>query len=315
MNIKEFLLYLTEYDKIASGISYLLSIIFIFNRQLKYSIRMEELSHTAQIFLQATNKIKNGLIEGLPKLFGAVVIVLIGWVLAKLLVLIIGKILKAVKFNSITEKLNIDYFLEKANFKKTPIDIIKLFVYYFVMLIVLITAFEVLGADSITREIHKLLAFLPKLLFAVLFFTIGAYIASLIKSVVIGAGASMGMSAGKILGNVLFYFLMIMITLSSLEQMEVDISTIKSNLMIIIAAIVSAGAISYGLASREVLSNILATYYNRNLFKKDMMIEVEGFKGTIIEVNRLGVILLLESGEKINIPSKKLISENVRIFE
>lgn len=276
---------------------------------------MEEITNTTQIFLDAMNNIKNSLVQGLPKLLGAIVIVFIGWLFAKLIVYIVGKILKAVKFNSITEKLNIDYFLEKSNFKKTPIDIIKLFVYYFIMLIVLITAFEVLGAETITKEIHKLLAFLPKLLFALIFFTLGAYIANLIKSVVVGAGASMGMSAGKILGNVLFYFLMIMITLSSLEQLGIDISTIKSNLMIIIGAIVIAGAISYGLASREVLSNILATYYNRNLFKKNMTIEVEGLKGKIIDVNRLGVMLLLESGEKINIPSKKLISENVRIFE
>lgn len=276
---------------------------------------MEELSHTAQIFFEATNNIKNSLIAGLPKLFGALTIVIMGWILAKILMFIVGKILIAVKFNNLTEKLNIDYYFEKANFKKTPIDIVKLFVYYFVMLIVLITAFEVLGAETITKEIHKLLAFLPKLLFAAIFFSIGAYIANMIKTVVIGAGASMGMSAGRILGNVIFYFLMIMITLSSLEQLDIDISTIKSNLMIIIAAVVVAGAISYGLASREVLSNILATHYNRNLFKKDMTIEVEGLKGKIIEVNRLGVIILMDSGEKMNIPSKKLISENVKIFE
>lgn len=72
--------------------------------------------------------------------------------------------------------------------------------------------------------------------------------------------------------------------------------------------------ISYGLASRDVLANILAGFFSRRTFKLGQIIQIDGITGKIIEQSNICVIIQVDMDEKVVIPSHELITKKVRII-
>lgn len=276
---------------------------------------MEEFSTWAELFMTSVKAFVGKISESIPYVLGAILIFILGWLIAKLLSFLVARILKAVKFDKLADKIHADEFLEKANIKITPSKFVGKFVYWFIMLIVLVSASETLGWEAVSNEISKLIGYLPKILVAIVIFVLGTYFATFIRDIITGATSSLGISTGKIISKVVFYLLMIVITLTSLDQAGIDTTIITSNLLLILGAILAAAAISYGYASRDVLSNILAGYFGRNTYRPGLHIEVQEAKGEIISITTMGVTILAENGDKIIIPTKDLLNNQVKILK
>ena len=82
----------------------------------------------------------------------------------------------------------------------------------------------------------------------------------------------------------------------------------------ILGAILLAASISYGFASKDVLANILASFFSRKTFGVGQTIEVNGTRGKIVAVNNISVMVENSQGETIVIPSHQLISNQVKII-
>ena len=251
----------------------------------------------------------------IPAIIGAIVIFLLGWLFAKLLSGAVARVLKLMKLDVISEKIKVSDYLKKANITLSPSKLIGKFVYWIIMLIVFITASETLGWEAVSTEISKLISYIPKLFVAIVFFILGTYFATFIKDIIAGATNSLGISTGKIISNFVFYLLFIMILLTSLNQAGIDISIITSNLLLILGAILAAASISYGFASKDVLSNVLAGLFSKNVFTKGMKIEVDGVSGKIIDVNKIGISLEDNNGDTIMLPTHTLITQKVKIIK
>jgi small-conductance mechanosensitive channel len=76
-----------------------------------------------------------------------------------------------------------------------------------------------------------------------------------------------------------------------------------------------SGAISYGIASRDVLANILAGFFNKRTFQKGMVIEIDGIRGTIVETNNICVTLQVSETERVVIPAHQLLTSKVKIIQ
>lgn len=275
---------------------------------------MKDIATWGELFYDSLRAFGLKLSATLPGIIGAILILLFGWLIAKLISRIFTRIFTALHFNNFASKVKADELLEKANIKLTPSQLVGKFIYWILILMVIITVADTMGWESVSKEISRLIQFLPKLFIAVLFFVVGSFIASFIRDIIRGATASIGVGGGKIISNVVFYFFMMIVVLTSLEQAGMPTTIITSNLLIIIGAVLFAAAISYGIASKDVLSNILASFFSRKTFGIGQIIEVEGVKGTIVDMNNISVTVEDFKGDKIVIPTQKLINNNVIIF-
>ena len=102
-----------------------------------------------------------------------------------------------------------------------------------------------------------------------------------------------------------------------MESQRVHFQTLvlSTNLLIIIGAIMLAAAISYGFASRDVLANILAGFFNRRTFQKGMVIEIDGIQGMIVEMSNVAVTIQVSENERVVIPSHQLMTSKVKIIK
>lgn len=275
---------------------------------------MKELTTWTELFSNSLQAIGHTISNAAPKVVGAILILFLGWLFAKLISNGIARLLKTIKFDELSDKINVTSFLERANVNLAPSQFIGKFFYYIFLLLVVNSAAGALGWTSISDEISKLLGILPNLMIAIIFFIVGTYIASFVRDIIRGATSSMGISAGKIISNLVYYFLFMIVTLTALGQAGIDTTIISANLSLILGAILLSAAISYGFASRDVLSNILASFFSRKTFSIGQVIELDGERGKIIATNNISVTVLNAQQEKIVIPAHQLIVNKVKII-
>ena len=276
---------------------------------------MNEITSYSELFFDSLQSLARTFMTALPRVFAALIVLLIGWLIARLLSRGVERLLVAIKFNKLSDEVGANDFLSRANVTMTPASLIGKFIYWIIILVVIITAADTVGWTAVSTEISKLLSYLPQLLAAIVFFIIGFYIVTFIRDLVAGATRSLGISAGRIISAVVYYLLLFIVTLTALNQAGVDTTIITSNMLVIVGSVMLAAAISYGFASRDVLANILAGFFNRRNLEIGQTIEVDGQRGRVVAITSLAVTIQVSDNEKLIIPSQTLINQSVRVIE
>lgn len=276
---------------------------------------MNSLQRLWDLFAESLRVFGEKFTETIPSILGAVIVFIIAWLLARLVSGGFERLLRTVKFDSFAERLKLTGFLQQAGIQLAPSTIIGRFIYWILVLLIIASAAETLNWTAVSYQIQRFLEYLPNLITGILIFGIGAYISTLVRDFVRSGTSSLGISTGRILSTVIYYVLFIMVILTALEQAKVDTRLLSTNLMMFIGAILLAASISYGFASREVLSNILAGFFNKRNFQKGMVIEIDGIRGTIIEMSNVAITIQVSDTERVVIPSHQLMTSKVKIIK
>ena len=276
---------------------------------------MNSLQRLWDLFSESLRVFGEKFMETIPSILGAVIVFIIAWLLARLVSGGFERLLRTVKFDTFVERLNLTSFLQQAGVQLAPSTIIGRFIYWILVLLIIASAAETLNWTAVSYQIQRFLEYLPNLVTGILIFGIGAYISTLVRDFVRSGTSSLGISTGRILSTVIYYVLFIMVILTALEQAKVDTRLLSTNLLMFIGAILLAAAISYGFASREVLSNILAGFFNKRNFQKGMVIEIDGIRGKIIEMSNVAITIQTSDTERVVIPSHQLMTSKVKIIK
>jgi hypothetical protein len=276
---------------------------------------MNSLQRVWDIFAESLRVFGEKFTETIPSIVGVVIVILIAWLLARLVSGGFERLLRKVKFDAFAERLKLTGFLQQAGIQLAPSTIIGRFIYWIFVLLTIASAAETLNWTAVSYQIQRFLEYLPNLVTGILIFGIGAYLATLVRDFIRSATGSLGISTGRILSTVIYYVLFIMVILTALEQAKVDTRLLSTNLLMFIGAILLAASISYGFASREVLANILAGFFNKRNFQKGMVIEIDGIRGTIIEMSNVAVTIQVSDSERVVIPSHQLMTSKVKIIK
>lgn len=265
-----------------------------------------------KIILASLQNVFESFFGVIPNLIGSIVVFVVGYLVVKFIILLLTKFLKRPTIVKSMEKLQDGLGFSPISFNVSGL-IIRI-TKCFLLLVVLLTATDVLGLNILTQLLSQLVQYIPKLLSAILMFVLGIYFSGLVRGVVSTAAKSMGIKAWQMMGNVVFYFLAIAIVVSALEQAGVDTSLITTNVSIIIGGVMLGFAIAYGYSARNILSGILAAFYSRNHFKVGQIVEIENTKGVITKIDN--VTVTIDTGYSITmIPVSKLINEKVIIHK
>lgn len=251
--------------------------------------------------------------SAIPNVVGAIIVILVGWVISKLVSKALQKVFEGVKIDRFGEKINETEFATKANLKIKLSSFLAKLVYYLLQLIFIMAATDVLGMPVVSEMVSDLITYLPRLLSALVLFVLGIYLAEFVKNIVLAATNSLGIPSGKIISNFIFYLIFLTLTISALAQASIETSLITSNLTVILGGVILAFAIGYGFASRDTMANFLASFYSKNKVKVGDYIQLDGSKGRVIAMDSSS-LTLQGDGKTIVIPLKKLTSDKVEIF-
>jgi len=257
--------------------------------------------------------------SGLPKFLMAAGILLAGWIVARLVARVVRRVLVAVKADRLTEKLQeIDFIQRSGASLKASVFLSKI-IYYALMLIFIIAASDSLGLEIVSKQIADLLNYLPKFLAASIVFIAGILVSNLVKNAVNTAFRSLAIPSGRLISSIIFYFFLLTISITALEQAGMDTSFLTSNIQIILGGIVIAFAVGFGFSSRDILKNILASSYTKRKFQVGNLIRLGEYTGSIIEIDSTAVTLQIEDENgghprRLIIPQHEIINAKIEVL-
>lgn len=252
--------------------------------------------------------------SAIGQFLGAAIVFLIGYIIAKIVYRVVKKVLIGLGVDKIGDKLNDIDFVSQTNVKIKISEVLAKTLYYILLLLFTLAATEVLNMPAISNLVADIINYIPSLLSASIVLIIGIFIADFIKDIVATACKSLNIPAGNFIANFVFYFLFLTIGMSALNQAQFDTGFITQNLSIVLSGIVAAFAIGYGFASRDLMSNFIASFYSKKKVNVGDKIGIEGQIGTIIAMDSNAITLQAE-GKKVLIPLSKLTSEKVEIYD
>lgn len=263
---------------------------------------------------ESLEKLFNELAMYLPRVAGALALLIGGWILAWLLSRLLRKGLEATKIDLAAERLNDIDIIQRAQIQIKPSSLLSRFIFYLLLLFVILATADTLGLKGTSEQIQNITSYAPKLLSALGIFILGIVLANFLRNVVFTTCRSLNIPSGKIISGFVFYFMFVTVSITALEQSGVDTSFLTNNLIILLTGVVLAFAIGYGLASRDTLQNILAANYNRKRFAIGDLIEIDALKGEIVEMDNSGITVQIDDNRQVVIPQSDFAQKRVFRF-
>lgn len=248
----------------------------------------------------------------LPNLISATLIIIIGILGAKLLKRIVARILSKTKIDLLSHKLNQVEFINKLNIEVKFSAIIAKFIYFFLILVIIVVATDILNIRMLSELVVSFIEFVPNIFIAFIMLVIGILVANWLKNMVFNIAKSLALPSASLLSNLVFYFVLINILISVMMQLKVNVDFLSTNLSLIIGGIMFAFALAYGLASKGILKNIISSFYYKNKYTIGEYMVIGNFEGKITDIDNFN-LTLENKNDKIIIPISRLNDNEVII--
>lgn len=128
--------------------------------------------------LKLIEDLKTIVIDSLPKILGVIAFIIISWILIKLILMVVKRILKFSRIELINSKINENELFNSVNITIDLNKILLNFLKWFLVLVVIILGADLFNLEKISIEVGKLINFLPTIFSAMLILFVGIYLAS-----------------------------------------------------------------------------------------------------------------------------------------
>lgn len=200
----------------------------------------------------------------MPRLAIALGVLILGWLIAKAFRFSVVKALRALNFNVLSERAGIDGFLQQSGTEKDTAEMVGLIAYLTAILVSLIIAFNSLGLMQVTDLLSKVLMFVPKILVALLIIVFGSYFTRFVGLAVQNYCRVAEISDGDLLGRIARYAVLTFVLLLAIDHLDISGGMIQQTFLILLAGIVFAGALAFGLGARDHAAALLNRWFPRD---------------------------------------------------
>jgi len=266
------------------------------------------------VLRQAFTNMVITLVEYLPRLATALLILIIGWLLARLLAVVVRKLAERLRLDDLLQRTGFAAGLERAQIKQSGPELLGVFVFWIIFLNFLLIGMESLGLTAAVEPLRELIAFLPRLLAALATLVVGVLLAQFLGRATQAAMEGMGVEFNQELGQGVNALLIVMVVIVVLEQLGID-ATIMTNLVTNVLTIVVAGvALAFALGGRDVARNVLAGFYAREQFVVGSALRLGEETGTLVGIGPLNAEIQVGE-ERLVVPNTRLMETAVHILD
>ncbi len=267
----------------------------------------------SEIFSNSLRLMIDKFVIGIPNLIMAIVVCLIGIFIAKSVSKIVKIFLTQLGIDKFGEKLNEIEFVYKLGLTIKISDIFSKILYYMLLLLFIVVSTDILQMPALSSLVANAIEFVPNLFVAIMLLIVGLLGADALRKIVLTTCTSLGIPSAKVISIFVFYFVFITIFIMALSQAKINTAFLAQNISIILGGAVFAFSLGYGLASKEVVANFLASMYSKDKVKIGDHVKFNGIEGKIVDIDK-SAITISTVNSKIVVPMNKLMSENIEIL-
>jgi hypothetical protein len=238
----------------------------------------------------------------LPSVVGAALLLLVGWLVAKLLRALAEKSLS--RLAAFAAGRRIEQEMHAAGVDRLAGKAAGVIVFWLVFVLFVAAAGEFLGMAVITTGLNRLTEYLPTILGAVLVLVLGVVAGNVARAAVTRAAARGGLAYGETLGQLVRGVILLVVAVVAIDQVGIDSQLLIVATEILIASVIGGAALAFALGSRTTVGNILALHYLAQVYKVGQRVKLDDLEGEIVELKKTGVVIDSPAG-RVFVPARE----------
>ncbi len=192
-----------------------------------------------------------------------ILILVIGWLIAKIVKNFIIKLLAVVKFNILASRIKADEFLAKGGIKYSLSELIGVVGYWLVLLIALVVAVNAVGLTVAADLLNRIVLYIPNIISAIFILVLGMFVATMLSSIVQTAATNAGISQAKLLSKLVEIVVIIFAIAITLEQLNIGTAIVGLAVNIILASMGLGVALAFGLGCKDIAARIMSEWLEK----------------------------------------------------
>jgi Conserved TM helix/Mechanosensitive ion channel len=262
---------------------------------------------------QALLTLLNEVLLFLPRLLTFAVILILGYIIARVVRTLLTKGLRAVHFDNIATRAGVTRALELAGTRLDAAAVLAEVVFWWIFLVFIEMAVDALGLTQITAFINAVLGYIPNVFVAILILIIGALIANVVADVVKGAAGEAGLTMAPMLAGVARWAILLFAFLAALTQLNVA----QNMIFILFAALVGmmalAGGLALGLGGVDTARGLISGWAMGRNLQPGQKVQIAGQMGTVVRHDLNTTVVDTGTGQ-ITIPNSELAHEQITLL-
>jgi hypothetical protein len=192
-----------------------------------------------------------------PQLIAALILLFLGWMLAKLARSGVLRLMKMLHFDKVTEKSGLESFLKHADLDVSVASILGNLVYWLIILVMIVTVANSLGLHMVAELFNKVVLYIPNVIVAILVLVFGTILARFINRIIFAWLNNVGFEGALTVSTFSEYALMVFVFFIAMEQLQIANELLTAAFVIAFGAVGLAFAIAFGLGAKDRAAQII----------------------------------------------------------
>ena len=197
-----------------------------------------------------------------------IIILIIGWMISKIIKGLVVRILKAVKLDDLSERIELDNLLAKGGIQYSLSELIGVICYWLALLVTFVVAINAIGLTVAADLLNTVVLYIPNVIAAIFVLILGIFVASLLKSIVQTAANNAGIAQSNLLGKVVEIAVAVFAIAIALQQLNIGARIIELAISVLLGSIGLAVALAFGIGCKDIAAKIMADLLDKIKSKK-----------------------------------------------
>ncbi len=247
----------------------------------------------------------------LPRLAGALILLVLGLIIAKLVGGIVRRGLQAGGADDLAERWDVHAHLRRAGLAGELSEVAGKVVRLGLSVVVIFAALSLLGLQFLSDSLNAGVLAIPKLLIAAVLLLAGVVLGSIARQRVDRLTFQLDLPVS--LGQVAQVLVVAIFAITAASQIAVSTAILLVLVAILLAGGVGMLALAFGLGGQGVARELSANRHARAAFAGGEEITVAGIRGRVVEVETMATVLETPEGERVRVPNRLLVEEVVHV--
>lgn len=212
------------------------------------------------VIIGSLQNLWSGAIGTLGSIIGALIVLLIGLIVAAGLGTLVERVVNLVKLDKALVGLGLQEYFNRAGISLNSSKFFGKIVYWFFVIVFLLAASDILGFYSLSNFLRETLLYIPNVVVAVLIMLAAVVIANFLKRVVHASVKTARLHASKFLASLTWWSVIVFGFFAALSQLGIAVSIINSLVTGFVAMLAIAGGIAFGLGGKEYAAHLLSKF-------------------------------------------------------
>jgi hypothetical protein len=218
---------------------------------------MNEIKDWSTITLEKLQDLWGGFLEFIPNLLAAIIVFVIGWIIASGVGKLVSGVLSRLKFNRLFGGPGWQEAMQKADLKADPAGFIGAIVKWVLVIVFLLAAVEIIGLDQFAEFLRGVVAWLPNLLVAAAIFVVAVIFADFLEKIVKASVRKLEIENVNLIGTIIRWSIYVFAGFAILLQLGITTAIINSIVVGMIATLSIAVGLAFGLGGKEAASKAI----------------------------------------------------------